>query len=143
MNIIFLIGNLGSDPEIRYTSAGQAVANVGLATEERWKDKEGTQKKETTWHNLVAWGRLAEILRDYTHKGNKIAVVGRAGIHEWTDMNTAEIKRKPIVTVTQIELLTPRSDRPEDQRPANTGTDADLAVPDQFTGGPQGDGLPF
>ena len=72
-----LIGNLGADPELRYTQSGVAVASFNVATTRRWKDKEGQQQEETEWHRIVAWQRLGEICNEYLHKGSKVYVEGR------------------------------------------------------------------
>ena len=77
VNKAILVGRLGRDPEVRYTGSGQAVANLSLATAERFKDKQGEYQERTEWHRITAWGRLAEIVQQYTHKGSMIYVEGR------------------------------------------------------------------
>ncbi len=86
INKATLIGNLGADPEIRYTTNGSAVANVRLATAESWRDKEsGEQQERTEWHRVVFFGRLAEIVEQYLHKGSQIYVEGRIQTRKWQD----------------------------------------------------------
>ena len=86
VNKVILIGNLGNEPEIRYTAGGAAVANVSLATAESWKDKEsGEQQERTEWHRIVFFGRLAEIVGEYLHKGSQIYVEGRLQTRKWQD----------------------------------------------------------
>ena len=86
MNKVILIGNLGKDPEIRYTPSGTAVANFSIATSESWTDKESGEKRERTeWHRIVAWGKLAEICGEYLHKGKQVYVEGRIQTRDWED----------------------------------------------------------
>jgi len=85
LNKVLLIGNLGKDPELRYTANGQAVATFTLATNESWKDKEGNLQERTEWHNIVAWQRLAEICGEYLKKGKKVYVEGRLQTRNFED----------------------------------------------------------
>ena len=86
VNKIFLIGNVGADPEVRYTQSGTAVANYSLATSERWKDKDTGEKRESTeWHRIVAWGRLGEICGEYLSKGGKVYIEGKLQTRPWED----------------------------------------------------------
>jgi single-strand DNA-binding protein len=86
VNKVILIGNLGNEPEIRYTAGGAAIANISLATAESWKDKEsGEQQERTEWHRIVFFGRLAEIVGEYLHKGSQIYVEGRLQTRKWQD----------------------------------------------------------
>ena len=86
INKATLIGNLGADPEIRYTTTGSAVANVRLATAESWRDKEtGEQQERTEWHRVVFFGRLAEIVEQYLRKGSQVYVEGRIQTRKWQD----------------------------------------------------------
>jgi len=85
VNKVILIGNLGKDPELKYTGGGTAVATVTVATNERFKDKEGNWQDRTEWHNVVLWQRLAEIAQEYLKKGNKVYVEGRLQTRSWED----------------------------------------------------------
>ena len=86
INKAILIGNLGADPEIRYTQSGDAVATFNIATSETWKDKQsGEQKERTEWHKIVAWRRLAEICGEYLHKGKQVYIEGRIRTRKWQD----------------------------------------------------------
>jgi single-strand DNA-binding protein len=86
INKVILIGNLGADPEVRYTTSGGAVANLRLATSESWKDKQtGENREQTEWHRLVMFGRLGEIAGEYLKKGSKIYVEGRIQTRKWQD----------------------------------------------------------
>jgi single-strand DNA-binding protein len=85
INKVILIGNLGKDPELRYTPGGAAVVNFSIATNERWKDKSGQSQERTEWHNIVLWGRLAEIANDYLKKGSSVYIEGRLQTRSWED----------------------------------------------------------
>ena len=86
VNKVILVGNLGADPETRYTAGGSAVSNVRLATTDAWKDKQsGEQQERTEWHRVVFWGRLAEIAAEYLRKGSQIYVEGRIQTRKWQD----------------------------------------------------------
>jgi len=85
VNKVILIGNLGNDPDLKYTPSGAAVANFSIATKESWKSKEGTQETKTEWHKIVAWGKLAEICGEYLAKGRPVYIEGKLQTREWTD----------------------------------------------------------
>ncbi|MDE0286012.1 MAG: single-stranded DNA-binding protein [Gammaproteobacteria bacterium] len=86
INKVILIGNLGNDPDVRYTSGGSPIANISLATSESWRDKEtGDQQERTEWHRIVFFGRLAEIVSEYVRKGSKVYVEGRLQTRKWQD----------------------------------------------------------
>jgi len=85
VNKAILIGNLGKDPELRYTPGGQAVASFSLATSEKWRDKEGVAQDRTEWHNIVVWGRQAEIAKEYLAKGRQVYIEGRIQTRSWED----------------------------------------------------------
>lgn len=86
VNKVTIIGNLGQEPEVRYTPGGKAVANASVATNESWKDKEsGEQREKTEWHKVVFWGRLAEVVGEYLHKGSRVYIEGKLQTSKWTD----------------------------------------------------------
>jgi len=85
VNKVILIGNLGRDPEVRFTPSGQAVANFTIATNESWTDKQGQKQERTEWHRIVVWGKLAELCGEYLSKGRQCFVEGRLQTREWTD----------------------------------------------------------
>jgi single-strand DNA-binding protein len=85
VNKIILIGNLGADPEVRYTPSGTAVANFNLATHEQWTNKDGEKGERTEWHRIVAWGRLGEICGEYLRKGKQVYIEGRIQTRSWED----------------------------------------------------------
>jgi single-strand DNA-binding protein len=92
LNKVQLIGNLGKDPELRYTTAGVAVATFTLATNESWKDQDGNLQERTEWHNIVAWRKLAEICGEWLKKGKKIYIEGRIQTRSYDDKNTGAKK---------------------------------------------------
>ena len=85
VNKVILVGNLGTDPEIRYTPSGTAVANFSLATHEQWTNKDGEKGERTQWHRIVAWGRLGEICGEYLKKGSPVYIEGRIQTRAWED----------------------------------------------------------
>ena len=86
INKVILIGNLGADPDVRYTASGAAVCNINLATTETWRDREsGEQQEKTEWHRVVFFGRLAEIVAEYLRKGSQVYIEGRLQTRKWQD----------------------------------------------------------
>src|SRR3954464_9999569 len=85
LNKVMLLGNLGRDPEVRFTTGGTPVANFSIATNESWKDKNGQLQEKTEWHKIVVWGKLAEICGQYLKKGRQAFIEGRLQTREWTD----------------------------------------------------------
>ena len=120
VNKVILLGNVGKDPEIRSTPSGTMVATFGLATSERQKDQQGNWQDKTEWHNLVAFGRTAEIIRDYVKKGSKLYVEGRIQTRNYEDKEHAgrKIYRTEII-VNDISLL---SSRDEGSSPRSSGS---------------------
>lgn len=105
LNKVMLIGNLGKDPEIKYTPSGVPVAKFSIATNESYKDKGGEWQERTEWHNIVAWQRLAEIIGEYVKKGSKLFVEGRLQTSSWEDKQSGEKKYKTEIVATSILLL--------------------------------------
>jgi single-strand DNA-binding protein len=85
VNKVILIGNLGKDPEIRYTQQGEPIANFSLATSERWTDKSGQKQERTEWHRVEVFGKTAQVVRDYCSKGKQVYLEGSIKYDEWTD----------------------------------------------------------
>ncbi len=108
LNKILLIGNLGKDPEIRYTSDGAPVATFSLATSENWTDKSGNRQEHTEWHTIVAWNRLADLAKRFLFKGRQVYVEGRLRSRDWNDRDGNK-RRTTEVVATQIVLLGSRS----------------------------------
>jgi single-strand DNA-binding protein len=104
INKAILIGNLGGDPELRYTSNGTAVASFNIATTERYKDKNGEQQERTEWHSIVCWGRMGELANEYLRKGRSVYIEGRIQTRNYEDKDG--IKRyKTEIVAQQMQFL--------------------------------------
>ena len=107
VNKVILIGNLGGDPEVRFTPDGVAVANFSLATTESWKDRNGERQERTEWHRLVLWRQLAEIAKNYLRKGSKLYVEGKLQTRSWDDQS-GQKRYTTEVVVNEMEMLDSR-----------------------------------
>jgi single-strand DNA-binding protein len=105
VNKVILVGNLGKDPEIRTTPSGTPVAKFTLATNDRYKDKEGQWQDRTEWHNITAWARTAEIAGEYLKKGGKVYIEGSLRTHSWDDKQTGQKKYMTEIVVNDLVLL--------------------------------------
>ncbi|MBX6360042.1 single-stranded DNA-binding protein [Pseudacidobacterium ailaaui] len=110
VNKVILLGNVGKDPEIRATPNGTIVASFSLATTDRTKDQSGNWTDKTEWHNLVAFQRTAEIIRDYVKKGSKLYVEGKLQTRSWDDKNTGEKKYRTEIVINDLSLLSGRGE---------------------------------
>jgi single-strand DNA-binding protein len=110
VNKVILLGNVGKEPEIKVLPSGQPVANFSLATGERFKDQQGNFQERTEWHNLTAYGKLAEIVRDYVKKGNKIYAEGRLTTRSWDDKDSGKKVYRTEIVVNDISLLSGRGE---------------------------------
>lgn len=108
VNKAILIGNVGKDPEVRYTPNNTPVATFSLATTESWKDQSGKQSERTDWHNIVIWGKLAEITRDYVKKGQRVYVEGRIQTRSYEDKEGVK-KYITEINVNDLVMLSPKS----------------------------------
>ena len=108
LNRAQIIGNLTRDPELRYIPSGQAVTSFSVATNRRWRDKDGNNQEQTEFHDVVAWGKLAELLNQLVHKGNKIFIEGRLQTRQWEGQDGNKRSRTEIVA-DDFVLLTPKS----------------------------------
>ena len=104
LNKVMLIGNLTRDPELRTTTSGQQVASFGIATSRQWKNQAGQKQEQTEYHNIVVWGRLAEICKQYLGKGRKVYIEGRMQTREWEGQDGVKRQRTEIVTENMIML---------------------------------------
>jgi len=107
INKAILIGNLGADPEVRYTQSGTAVASFNVATTERWKGQDGQMQEQTEWHRIVAWAKLAEICGEYLHKGSRVYIEGKIQTRKWQDKDGADRYTTEIVA-RDMKMLTPK-----------------------------------
>ena len=112
LNKVTLIGNLGKDPELSYTASGIAVAKFSMATNERWKNNEGSLQERTEWHNIVAWQKLAETCSQYLKKGSKVYIEGRIQSRSWDDKNTGQKRYITEIVANDLIML--------DAKPATT-----------------------
>jgi single-strand DNA-binding protein len=110
VNKVILVGNLGKDPEVKFTPSGVPVAKFSLATNERYKDKGGEWQERTEWHNIVAWQRLAEIVGEYVKKGSKVYIEGRLQTSSWEDKQSGEKKYKTEIVANDLVLLSGRGE---------------------------------
>jgi single-strand DNA-binding protein len=133
LNKVILIGNLGRDPELRYTPDGTPVANFSIATSDRWVDKETGEKREKTeWHRIVAWRRLAEICDEYLTKGRQVSVVGKLQTRSWEKDGITRYTTE--IVASDVQFLGKRSDNNSDSSsppvptkvPADTQPDDDI-----------------
>ena len=110
VNKVILLGNVGKDPEIRSTTGGTMVANFTLATSDRTKDAQGNWQDRTEWHNLVAFTRTAEIVRDYVKKGSKLYIEGKIQTRSWDDKETGAKRYRTEIIVNDLSLLSGREE---------------------------------
>ncbi|MBW4054550.1 MAG: single-stranded DNA-binding protein [Proteobacteria bacterium] len=110
LNKVMLIGNLGKDPEVRFTASGQAVASFSLATSEKFKGKTGEWEERTEWHNITLWGKLAEIAGEYLSKGKTIYVEGRLQTRKWQDKSGNDRYTTDIVG-DKMQMLSAKGER--------------------------------
>ena len=138
VNKVILVGNLGRDPELRSTPSGQPVATFSLATSRKWRDKEGNRQEQTEWHQIVCWGRQAEVAGEYLTKGKQIYVEGRLQTRSWDDRNSGEKRYKTEVVCDNFQMLGSRGDSGGGYRPAAAPeAGGDLGAP------PEDDDIPF
>lgn len=124
VNKVILIGNLGKDPEVRYTPTGLAVANITMATTEAWKDKQtGTNQEKTEWHRVVFYQRLAEIAGEYLRKGSKIFIEGRLQTRKWQDKTTGQDKYTTEIIADSMQMLDSKGGNGGSFDSANTSTE--------------------
>jgi single-strand DNA-binding protein len=105
VNKVFLLGNVGKDPEIRSTAGGMTVASFSLATADRRKDQQGNWQDSTEWHNVVAFQRTAEIVRDYVKKGTQLFIEGKIQTRSWDDKESGQKKYRTEILVNDLSLL--------------------------------------
>jgi single-strand DNA-binding protein len=110
LNKVMLIGNLGKDPEVRFTASGQAVASFSLATSEKFKGKTGEWEERTEWHNITLWGKLAEIAGEYLSKGKTVYIEGRLQTRKWQDKSGNDRYTTDIVG-DKMQMLSAKGER--------------------------------
>ncbi len=135
VNKVILIGNLGKDPEVRYSQAGAAIASFNVATTETWKKQDGTKEELTEWHRIVAFGRLGEICGEYLSKGSKVFIEGRLQTRKWDDKD-GNTRYTTEIVAREMKMLSPR------------GSSGDSSQSQQYNDQPfpepvMGDDVPF
>lgn len=140
VNKVMLIGNLGRDPEIRYTTSGQAVANFTLATTEKYTNKAGDKQEDTEWHRIVAWGRLAEICGEYLTKGRMVYIEGSIRTRSWEDKD-GNTKWTTEIIARNMQMLGGQGTRSESSSTADEKIPADFDIEDDSFG--SDDDIPF
>jgi single-strand DNA-binding protein len=105
VNKVILVGNLGRDPEVRSLPSGQPVASFSVATSRRWKDRDGNRQEQTEWHNVVCFGKQAEIAGQYLTKGKQVFVEGRIQTRSWDDKTTGEKKYRTEIICDNFQML--------------------------------------
>ncbi|MDA0248199.1 MAG: single-stranded DNA-binding protein [Proteobacteria bacterium] len=126
VNKVILLGNLGRDPEVRYSADGAAIANISIATTSRYKDKSGEMKEDTEWHRVVFFGRLAEVVNEYLKKGRPVYVEGRLRTRKWQDQGGQDRYTTEIVA-DQMQLLGGRDGAPAGMPPEEDGASLAMA----------------
>jgi single-strand DNA-binding protein len=146
VNKAILVGRLGRDPETRFTSGGQPVANFTMATDESYKDRAGERQKRTEWHRIVVWGKLAEITQQYLKKGMLVYIEGRIQTRQWEDKRDGQKRSTTEIVANTMKMLTSRAEGAAAGAGAGMGgggrsQDADIegvAIPDEHSGpGPE------
>ena len=132
VNRVFLLGNVGKQPELRTTGGGMLIATFSLATADRKKDDRGNWRDSTEWHSCIAFGRTAEIVRDYAPKGAKLHIEGRLQTQSWDDKNSGEKKYRTQIIVNDLTLL----GSPQGQRhvPDASGNSDEPIMSDRLSG---------
>ena len=152
VNKVFLIGRLGKDPEMRSSQGGMTIASFSLATSDRQKDAQGNWQDHTEWHNLVAFQRTAEIVRDYCKKGSQIFVEGKIQTRTWEDKESGQKKYRTEILVNDLSLLDSKgsgggegggSYSKSSSTAYTAGTAAPAAAPDFADQGITDDDIPF
>jgi len=133
VNKVILIGNLGRDPELRFTKEGQGVTNFSVATNERWRDKEGNNQERTEWHRIVVWGKQAENCAQYLQKGRSVYIEGRLQTRDWEDREGSKRQTTEIVAQT-VQFLGGRGEAPRTSEPTEAPSPTRSA---------DGDDIPF
>ena len=123
MNHVLIIGNLGQDPEVKYTASGTMVVNVNIAVNEHYKDTKGEKQQRVNWFRITCFSRLGEIVSQYCKKGSKIGITGQLRQNTWTDKETGTNRSMVSILAREIELLSPKGDSNGSAAPPNNDSD--------------------
>lgn len=130
VNKVILLGNLGKDPEVRYTPDGTPVASFSLATSEKWTDKSGQTQENTEWHSIIAWNKLADICKRFLTKGSKAYIEGKIKTRSWTDRDGNQRKTTEIIASSIVLLGGKQGERSEPQPMASNDSFGDAGITD-------------
>ena len=128
INKVILIGNLGKDPEMKFTPTGKETCKFSLATNAKWTDANGEKKEAVTWHNIETWGRLAEICNKYLHKGSQVYIEGRIDNRSWDDQGVK--KYFSSVVAEKVQFLGSKSEVAVDQQYEDEGQGQEMPTDD-------------
>ena len=145
VNRVILIGNLGRDPELRYTAGGQPVASFSVATNERWNDREGKTQERTEWHRIVVWGKQGENCANYLQKGRTVYIEGRLQTREWEDKEGQKRQTTEVVAQT-VQFLDRRDGPPRGAGAPSASSESEpgpAPAGGSGGGGGGGDDIPF
>jgi single-strand DNA-binding protein len=142
VNKVMLIGNLGRDPEVRYTGEGTPVANFTMATTERWNDPSGERKERTEWHRIVVWGKQAEIAGEYLRKGRQVWVEGSLQTREWTDREGNK-RQTTEIRAQRFQMLGRPGGESEGASASRTPAEPQTTSVAESGGGFEDDDIPF
>ena len=141
VNKVILVGNVGKDPEVKYSPSGTPIAKFSLATNERFKDRSGEWQERVEWHSIVAWQRLAEIVGEFTTTGSKVYIEGKLQTSSWEDRQSGQTRYRTEIVARDLVLLGSRGNGTADSRPSQPGQAACHEAP---TGNPEDlEDIPF
>jgi single-strand DNA-binding protein len=144
VNKVTLLGFIGKNPEIRSTSGGTLVANISLATTERYKDRDGKYVDRTEWHNVVAFARTAEVVRDYVKKGTLLYLEGKLETKSWDDKETGHKNYRTQIVISRINLLPSGAGKSSDSSaPADSGIQEDDSMTTNYSDEQGASEIPF
>jgi single-strand DNA-binding protein len=133
VNKVILVGNVGQDPEVKYTASGVPVVKISLATNQRFKDRDDQWQDRTEWHSVVAWQRLAEIVGEYVRKGSKLYVEGKLQTSSWEDRQNGEKKFRTEIVARDIVLLGARDSEHQEKEEMSSAESSSEPAPAEAT----------
>lgn len=139
LNKVLLIGRLGTDPELRYTSSGSPVTTFRVAVSRQWKDSSGEHREETEWFSIVTWNKLAEICHQYLNKNARVYLEGRLQTRSWEDQQTGQTRYKTEVVASDMIMLDSRRDFPSDAGEQAAGSNTSERTPSELPRTERGD----
>lgn len=129
VNKVILVGNVGKDPEVKYSPSGTPIAKFSLATNERFKDREGEWQERVEWHNIVAWQRLAEIVGEFVVTGSKVYIEGKLQTSSWEDRQSGQTKYRTEIVARDLVLLGSRGNGTADSAESHSRPAAQHETP--------------